>query len=93
MTGAEAEPRRRLAFLVRDLQGSGVQRSQTRLAAATAARGHPVDLVACASRLIGGSAIPGKVHLIHLRPTAKLFARRCRSLRTARGCPSWHRRC
>jgi hypothetical protein len=39
-----------LAFLVRDLNRSGAQRSQLRLAVALAARGFAVDLGLCSAR-------------------------------------------
>ena len=42
MTATEAGSRLRLVFLVRNLEAGGVQRSQSRLAGAIAARGHPV---------------------------------------------------
>ena len=47
------DPRRPLAFLVRDLGSGGVQRSQMRLAGAIAQRGAAVDLVVCSARLTG----------------------------------------
>lgn len=40
------EPARRLAILVRALDGGGMQRNTMRLAGAFAARGHPVDVLA-----------------------------------------------
>ena len=47
-------------FLVRNLESGGVQRTQMRLAAALAGRGHAVYLVACAPRLIGTGTVPAR---------------------------------
>ena len=69
--------RRPFAFLVRNLGGGGVQRSQLRLAGAFAARGHAVDLVACAPPGPGDRPLPEGVRLVVLprlpRHLAKLL--------------------
>ena len=74
MTATEAGSRLRLVFLVRNLEAGGVQRGQSRLAGAIAARGHPVDLVACMPRQSDGDAVPAGLRLVNLRPSAKLVA-------------------
>jgi glycosyltransferase involved in cell wall biosynthesis len=69
--------RRPLAFLVRDLGGGGggVQRSQLRLAGAFAARGHAVDLVACAPPGSGDRPVPEGVRLVVLPRLPKHLAK------------------
>jgi hypothetical protein len=69
------DPRRPLAFLVRDLGSGGVQRSQMRLAGALAQRGAAVDLVVCSARLTGTEVAPPRVRVVNLRRGAKLLAR------------------
>jgi hypothetical protein len=58
----------RIAFLTRDLEGGGVQRSMLVLAGAFAARGHAVDLVSYAGT--GGlrPLLPPGVRLVPLPP-------------------------
>ena len=73
---SESLPRQdhRLAFLVRDLNRGGAQRSQLRLAGAIAARGFAVDLVLCSARLTGSGVAPANVRVINLRPGTRLLA-------------------
>ena len=63
------------AFLVRNLEGGGVQRSQMRLAEALAARGYPVDLVACSAPGPQDASVPLGVRLIVLPRLHKHLAR------------------
>jgi glycosyltransferase involved in cell wall biosynthesis len=60
----------RLAVLVRDLGGGGVQRSLLTLAKAFAERGHPVDLVTSSDAGVLRSSVPPEVRLVVL-PTGR----------------------
>ena len=73
MSRREVTPPPRFAFLVRNLETGGVQRSQIRLAGAIAARGYRVDLVACSPG--GAASVPAGVRLVRLRRSPKLLAR------------------
>jgi glycosyltransferase involved in cell wall biosynthesis len=66
---------RPLTFLVRDLGGGGVQRSQLRLAGAFAARGHAVDLVTCAPPGPGDRPVREGVRLVVLPRMPKFPAK------------------
>ncbi len=66
---------RPIAFLVRNLEGGGVQRNKMRLAMAFAARGYRVDLVTCSASSPQDAPVPPSVRFIALPRLHKHLAR------------------
>ena len=67
--------RRRLAFLVRDFGGGGVQRSVLTLAKGFADRGDDVDLVTCSDKGPLADLVPSSMRLVVLPPGARDWSR------------------
>ena len=67
--------RRRLAFLVRDFGGGGVQRSLLTLARGFADRGDDVDLVTCSEQGPLAGLVPSSMRLVVLPPASRDLSR------------------
>jgi glycosyltransferase involved in cell wall biosynthesis len=66
---------RRLAFLLKDLNGGGVQRMTLAVVRECAERGHAVDLLVMRSEGVLGTKVPAAVRLVPLRRGHSLAAR------------------
>ncbi len=73
---AEIPAGRRIALLLTDLNGGGVQKMTLALAGALAARGHHVEIVLYERSGVLGVEIPPEVTVHHLQATASRFAGR-----------------
>lgn len=75
----EVEPvphrRRRIALLLTDLNGGGVQKMTVSLAGALADRGHEAVIVLYSARGVLNSQIPPEVALHHLKASSRMAAR------------------
>ena len=67
--------RRRLAFLLRDFHGGGVQRSVLMLAGGFAERGHDVDVVTCCAEGPLAALVPARARLVVLEPGSRRLCR------------------
>lgn len=70
-----AQPQRRIALLLTDLNGGGVQKMTVSLAGALVERGHEAVIVLYSARGVLNSQIPPNVTLHHLKATSRLAAR------------------
>jgi glycosyltransferase involved in cell wall biosynthesis len=68
-------PRRRIALLLTDLNGGGVQKMTLSLAGALVERGHEAMIVLYSARGVLNSQIPPEVALHHLKAGSRLAAR------------------
>lgn len=66
---------RRIAVLMPDLGGGGVQKMTLSLAAALSARGHEVDIVVYEPEGELGSMVPAGLTVRHLEPTSRIVGR------------------
>ena len=72
---AASQRRRRIALLLTDLNGGGVQKMTVSLASALAERGHEAVIVLYSARGVLNSQIPPNVGLHHLKAGSRVTAR------------------
>ncbi len=75
MPGPDPPRRRRIALLLTDLNGGGVQKMTVSLAGALAARGHEAVIVLYSARGVLNSQLPPDVALHHLKAASRIATR------------------